>query len=493
MLFLNSSIRQNNFRQVLLTTLSSYTFKRRNTIFALSSGQGKCGVAVIRVSGPEAGTALKKLTAAQCLPRPRTAVLREIVNPIDKEILDKALVLWFPGPKSFTGENSCEFQVHGGHAVVNSVLSALQCTGLRPAEAGEFTKRAFLNGKLDLTEVEGLADLIAAETEFQRKQAYLQSEGILSNMYNSWRDILIKSLAHVEAHIDFEETEEFDEQILQNIFADIRKLKAEISRHLEDGCKGERLRNGVKAVIIGETNAGKSSFFNILCKKPASIVTPIEGTTRDVIEINVDINGYPVILTDTAGLRSETKDIVEQEGIQRAIFQINQADLLIYMVDIEKLLNSGCKTVKEYIDRINEFKIKHSHSKETIIILNKIDLIHKRKDRMSDLLDKENCLLVSCKDKDGFSAVTNKLTEKLRSLCLNPNKEHPSMTHIRHRKHLTDCLTFLENFEEEINTAHVVLFAENLRQAVYHLGQLTGRVTNEQILDIIFKDFCIGK
>ncbi|KAJ8911652.1 hypothetical protein NQ315_005998 [Exocentrus adspersus] len=318
-----------------------------HTIFALSSGlfyvilflkgQGKCGVAVIRISGPDSERALQLVTNLSDVPKPRTAILRSITHPRTQEVLDKGLILWFPGPRSFTGEDSFELQVHGGVAVINAVLDALgSIDRLRLAEPGEFTRRAFHNGKLDLTEVEGLADLLQAETELQRKQAFLQTQGSLSKVYNKWKNALIKCVASIEAHIDFDETDTLELNLLQVMMEDVKNLSNEIQNHLLDGHKGEILRTGVKTVIIGEPNVGKSSLLNILCKRPAAIVTPIEGTTRDILEVTLNIGGYPLVLADTAGLRSKTEDLVEKEGISRALQLYEKADLVLLIIDSEK-------------------------------------------------------------------------------------------------------------------------------------------------------------
>lgn len=289
------------------------------TIFALSSGHGRCGVAVVRMSGPASLTALKTMAGLRLkTPPSRTALLRNITDPKTKEVLDRGLVLWFPGPHSFTGEDSAEFHIHGGSAVVTAVLQALgSVPGMRPAEAGEFTRRAFQAGKLGLTEVEGLGDLIHAETEAQRRQALRQMSGDLGRLYQDWTHRLKRCLAHVEAFIDFSEDEQIEEGVLDQVERSISELQTEVERHLQDERRGERLRSGVHVVIAGATNAGKSSLLNTLCQRPAAIVSPIAGTTRDVVETALDIGGFPVVLSDTAGLR-DSPDLVEREGVRRA-------------------------------------------------------------------------------------------------------------------------------------------------------------------------------
>ncbi|XP_067416191.1 tRNA modification GTPase GTPBP3, mitochondrial isoform X2 [Emydura macquarii macquarii] len=370
---------------------------KRDTIFALSSGHGKCGVAVIRASGPASGAALQRLTGQQELPPPRAVTLRRIRDPSSAETLDKGLVVWFPGPRSFTGEDCAELQVHGGPAVVSGVLQALgRLPGLRPADPGEFTKRAFQNGKLDLTEVEGLGDLIHAETEAQRRQALRQMEGELGQLYQRWSEELTKALAHVEAFIDFSEDDNLEEDVLAGVDTAVQTLQREVTGHLQDGRRGERLRGGVHVVIAGPTNAGKSSLLNLLSRRPVAIVSPVAGTTRDVVESALNIGGYPVVLSDTAGLR-QSQDAVEQEGMSRA-----------------------------------------------------------------------------------------------RDRCGNPLAGSPSLTQARHRLHLTSCLDSLGRYHG-YKALDLVLAAEELRLARRHLGKITGRVSAEEILDIIFRDFCVGK
>ncbi|CAG9759581.1 unnamed protein product [Ceutorhynchus assimilis] len=487
--------------------------RQKSTVFALSSGSGKCGVAVIRVTGTEAGAAIKKLTNLQELPQPRTAILRSIKHPISNEVLDKGLVLWFPGPKSFTGEDSCEFHVHGGLAVVNQVLDALgNLHNLKVAEPGEFTRRAFLNGKLDLTEVEGLADLLKAETEAQRKQAFLQSHGSLSNLYEKWKQKLKHSVANIEAHIDFEETETLEYGLVEGVRENIHILCQEIERHLKDGRKGELLRNGVRTVILGEPNVGKSSLLNALCQRPASIVTPISGTTRDVIEVTLNIGGYPLILSDTAGLRNTSQDIIELEGISRAKDMYRKADLVILVIDFLNYLNwhdkcNSINNVKEYIQvYIKELGLsdliqtdecdlkdwKNMFSKSCVVVLNKTDLDTKN---LCGNMDNE-VVKLSCKSEDGIPELVDVLAQHLKVLCGDPSHEYPSMNQARHREQVQKCRNNLLLFLQEANnkeTGDLVIMAEYLRKALRNLGRLIGTVTSEEILDVIFRDFCIGK
>ncbi|HEX3862406.1 MAG TPA: tRNA uridine-5-carboxymethylaminomethyl(34) synthesis GTPase MnmE, partial [Stellaceae bacterium] len=315
----------------------------RDTIFALSSGRPPAAIAVIRISGPRAGEALKSLSGK--IPEPRKAALARIRNA-DNEIIDEALALWFPGPNSETGEDTAELQLHGGRAVIASVLGALgKIDGLRPAEAGEFTRRAFENGKLDLTAVEGLADLVMAETEGQRRQAFRQMKGLLGNRAEDWRARLIKALALVEARIDFSDEADVPQDLLKPALAVVRALAGEIGEALADTGRGERLRDGLVVAIAGPPNAGKSTLLNRLAQREAAIVSPTPGTTRDVIEVHLDLGGYPVTLLDTAGIR-ETDDAVELEGVRRAQARAAAADLVLWVTDVSAEIGSGETTAE---------------------------------------------------------------------------------------------------------------------------------------------------
>ncbi|KAF5294754.1 hypothetical protein FQA39_LY00238 [Lamprigera yunnana] len=486
----------------------SSTTMRKSTIFALSSGRGKCGVAVIRVSGPHASTALKEIAGLDTLCTPRYALLRNLCNPETKEVLDKGLILWFPGPCSFTGEDSCEFQVHGGIAVVSSILKALgSIKNFRLASPGEFTKRAFYNGKLDLTEAEGLADLLSAETEMQRKQALLQTKGHLSNIYKSWKYLLIKSLANLEAFIDFHETENIDNEVKDETVQIIIKLCDNIRKHLRHGTRGERLRNGVRTVLVGKTNVGKSSLINLLANRTVAIVTPVHGTTRDVLEVTLDINGYPLVLLDTAGIRPATTDSIEKEGISRTLDTCRESDLVILIIDSEQYLawyksNLGKPFFDFIIPHIENLNISNYlivkgandsvvFKKQCIIIANKIDLI---KDEDLYIFGSFHSI-ISCKSQKGLEHLINEITNQLKILCSEPSKEDPTMTQMRHREHLTKCLDYLEAFVNEKDSIDFKadLMAEQLRKALHQLNKLTGAFTTEQLLDIVFKNFCIGK
>ncbi|KAK0178152.1 hypothetical protein PV328_002129 [Microctonus aethiopoides] len=452
-----------------------------STIYALSSGQGKCGVAVVRISGIKASDALKKMTKIYDL-QARKAFLRNIFDPVTGEIIDKGLCLWFPAPNSFTGEDSVEFQVHGGSAILNALMSALSKLKFQPALPGEFTKRAFYNGKLDLTEIEGLADLIHAETEQQRRQALLQADGSLSNLYNNWRDDLSKSLAHLEAYIDFSEDDNIEDGVLDNCNDKIKQLVGNISTHLADGRRGEILRNGIRTVIIGQPNVGKSSLLNYLVQRNAAIVTPIAGTTRDIVELNTNILDYPVILADTAGLAASTDDVVEQEGIRRAKIHAEKADFIILMVDASVYLATG-KSFKDYIkyyvnilgmkelllDSSEEFR------KNSVVLVNKIDLIDNNESVLRDI-ENFGAVAVSCIKENGFSNLLETLSVKFRDICGNPTRENPTISQARHRVHLTNCVDYLKNYlsMSERCEYDMVIVTQQIRNAMRELGKITG-------------------
>lgn len=464
------------------------SFVQNDTIFALSSGFGKCGVAVIRVSGSETKNVLLKLTDRKKLPAPRKTFVSTLRHPTTKGLLDRALVVWFASPHSFTGEDVCEFQVHGGPAVTSAVINALSSmNGLRPAQAGEYTKRAFLNDKMDLTEVEGLGDLIHAETEAQRRQALNQMEGSLSQLYSGWSKDILKCTAHMEAFLDFSEDEALDDELIDSIISSLSNVKLKIEQHLADKQRGEILRNGVRVAILGYPNVGKSSLLNAIIQRPAAIVSPIAGTTRDVIETNLDVDGYPVLISDTAGV-CESEDTIEQEGIKRAFVKADQSDLLIIMVSAERLKTSA--DIEAEISKMKaEFGFDFQQKQEnTIVVVNKIDLqtfSHNKSD--DDIFE------ISCKTMSGFSDFMTVFIRKIKQLCGGATLgETPSVTQQRHRSHLQMCA---ENLANSINYIEkdVVISAEYLRMALSEIGKISGKISTEDILDVVFKDFCIGK
>ena len=437
----------------------------RPTIFALSSGRLPAAIAVVRVSGPQAGAALTALGGK--LPEPRKAVFRRLRQPDTKAILDEALVLWFPGPNTETGEDMAELHLHGGRAVVAAVQAELsKLPGFRPAEAGEFTRRAFANGKLDLTAVEGLADLVFAETEAQRAQAMRQLSGALGTRAEAWRQRLIAVLALVEARIDFSDEADVPEDLVAPALHAARELIEEIEKTLRDEHRGERLREGLVVAIAGPPNAGKSSLLNRLARREAAIVSPYAGTTRDVIEVHLDLGGYPVTLLDTAGVR-ESDDPVEQEGVRRAQARADAADLVLWVVDAA--------------DRAGGVVIQSSESKSKWIVRNKIDLAALGR-MTSQGYD------ISAKTGDGLDRLVGDLTAFAGDLF--DAGESPLITRERHRvamQHTVDSLRRALTADQE------ELVAEELRLAARALGGLTGRVDVEDVLDVIFRDFCIGK
>jgi tRNA modification GTPase len=437
----------------------------RPTIFALSSGRPPAAIAVVRVSGPAARSALEAICK---LPEPRRAALRRLRSPTSKAVLDDALVLWLPGPATETGEDMAELHLHGGRAVVAAVLDALaQLPGLRGAEAGEFTRRAFENGRLDLTAVEGLADLVFAETEAQRAQAMRQFQGHLGKRAEDWRQRLIGALALVEGGIDFDQ--EVPENLIEPALHAARELVEEIEKTLRDEHRGERLREGLIVAIAGPPNAGKSSLLNRLARREAAIVSPYPGTTRDVIEVHLDLGGYPVTLLDTAGVR-ESDDPVEQEGVRRARARAGAADLVLWVEDA---------TVR--VGNRNELK-------KQWIIHNKIDLV--------DSVTKQPAESANTFE---ISALTGAGLERLMAELAKFAAEFFSaaepalVTRQRHRDALRETGDALGRAVAAGPAGQEELVAEELRLAARALGRLTGRVDVEDVLDLIFRDFCIGK
>ncbi|XP_076318544.1 5-taurinomethyluridine-[tRNA] synthase subunit GTPB3, mitochondrial [Tachypleus tridentatus] len=486
-----------------------------STIYALSTPPGRAAVAVIRVSGPQVIMVLKRLARFKKIPEPRKLFLKKIFDPVNNKILDQSLVVWFPKPKSFTGEDCCELHVHSGTAVITSVLQALgKLPKTRPAEPGEFTKRAFLNDKLDLTEVEGMADLLNAETEAQQQQALSQMEGCLYNLYSGWKDRLKTCLAHVEAFIDFSEDENIEDGIMDVTLKSVQSIFNEIQNHLADNRRGERLRSGVKVVIVGEPNVGKSSLLNLICQREVAIVSPRSGTTRDVIEAALNIGGYPVLFCDTAGFQ-ETEDLVEQEGVKRAFHRLQQADLIIHVKhclelieqrNIGELVNNIYKPAflsafdTGNVDSQNNLRSEHAEplkNSEVIVAINKSDLLPEEiiKENLKEKLDKEcviSCCLISCKTGYGLNAFLSLLQNKIKNLCGDSGTFKSSLTRDRHRFHLIKCQKYLKDYVSEEET-DIAIKAEKLRKGLIELGMITGHVCTEEVLDVIFKDFCIGK
>ena len=447
-----------------------------DTIFALASGTGIAGVAVIRISGPGAFYALEALSDKK-QPKSRHAVLRELKDPVSGVRLDKALVLIFENPMSFTGEDVVELHLHGGRSVIAGVIDALAgFKNLRPAEPGEFSRRAFEHGKLDLTEAEGLNDLIHAQTAAQREQALAQLDGGLKDLYEGWRAKLVRHLAHLEADIDFPD-EDLPEGVAGAVLPNILLLNKNITQYLVDGRRGETLREGFRIVILGEPNAGKSTLLNALAKSDVAIVSEEAGTTRDVIEVSLDLLGFPVRLIDTAGLR-EGEGSIEKEGIRRALVKASDADLKLVLVradqwpqmpvSTQNLLDERTLLVITQIDRQDGFHVKHSEIPENLAGYTEI----------------------SVKSDHGLDQLFNWLNDYVQS-AMAP-REVPSLTRIRHRAALEETVEHLSRFEENAGF-DAVLAAEDVRMAARALGRITGRVGVEDMLDVVFGDFCIGK
>lgn len=435
------------------------------TIFGLASGHGRCGVSVVRISGPRALACAQKLCPAlQEIPA-NQALYTPLYTKIGV-LLDKILLLYFKAPRSFTGEDVVEFHCHGSSYIVETLLGDLANEeGCRLAEPGEFTRRAFENGKLDLTQVEGLYDLIHAQTDAQHHMALGQLNGALSQKYDLWRDALIKVLSYSEAAIDFAD-EELPEAFSEDIHKRITSLKGELEGHLENSY-GEQIREGFSVVIIGEPNVGKSSFLNHIANRDVAIVSDIAGTTRDMIEVSLNIKGHKVVFVDTAGLTRTPKDAIEEEGIQRARARADNADLKLLLLSVENPL------VPEGIEI----------DAKTLVLLNKSDKgMHKELPNLGNAPH----FMTSVKENKGISEVLSSVGERLSAL----NKEAIPLTRVRHRVALEKALGFLEQaFKEQ----DIGLKTESLRLAVYEIGRITGHVDVEDLLDVIFSDFCIGK
>ena len=442
------------------------------TIYALSSGPGVSGVAVIRISGSETSKVIKSLTGKQ-IPRPRVATLRKINNINTSELIDEGIILWFPGPESYTGEDMAEIHVHGGKAVVLAVQNEIsKIKNCRFAEPGEFTKLAFQNGKINLLKAESIADLITAETEIQRLQAIKIMKGKSSERFNELRDKLLKILSYVEAKIDFPD-EDLPEDNIKKIKENSLEVLNDINKILNDQKVGEIIREGFKIAIVGPTNAGKSSLINYLSNREVAIVSEIAGTTRDVVETHLNIDGYPVIISDTAGIR-DSKDEIEKKGIKLSLKKAENADLKLVVVDAKSIDFSGF---------LNDL-IK----KNAILVINKSDLLDKKLDQE---ISKLNHVLISLKDNLNIDELITKIKNNLRDKFIT--EEDILITRERHRQHLVQCADHLKNFLDKNNKKDFDKAAEDLRLATRHLGMIVGKVDVEEILGSIFNDFCIGK
>ncbi|MEE8516942.1 MAG: tRNA uridine-5-carboxymethylaminomethyl(34) synthesis GTPase MnmE [Alphaproteobacteria bacterium] len=446
-----------------------------DTIFALASGAGRAGIAVYRISGPGAGTAFTALTG-RALPAPRHAVRIRVGNGVSGDIIDDGIGLWFQAPESFTGEDVAELHLHGGPAVMAAVTEALGAIdGLRLAEPGEFSRRAFENGKFDLTQAEGLADLVNAETESQRRQARRQFDGALAAMFEDWRARLIAALAGAEAAIDFVDEEDVPADLMATMHHKILGIKDEITQYLDDNHRGERLRDGIYIAILGAPNVGKSSLLNGLARREAAIVSEIAGTTRDVIEVHLNLGGVPVIVADTAGL-GEAGDEIEGEGIRRARARAADADVKLTLFDAQSWPQMDDAT-RSLVDG------------DTIIVVNKADLADPSRGGAGPLSYGDRPVeVISVLRGDGMAALLQRIETEVAGKIETAGP--PALTRARHRRALEDCAQALTRCQAA-DAAELV--AEDLRLAARALGRITGRIDVEDVLDAIFKEFCIGK
>jgi tRNA modification GTPase len=422
-----------------------------DTVFALASGAGRAAIAIIRISGPESEAALTALCGT--LPLPRRAQVRAL-RDANGEMLDRAMVFWLPGPRSYTGEDSAELHVHAGRAVIDAVADRLAELGLRPAEPGEFTRRAFLNGKLDLVSAEAVHDLVAAETDAQRRQALRQLEGGLGDLYRDWSGRLRGALARQEALIDFPD-EDLPPEVEADLSASVRSLRQEIATHLDDRHRGEKLREGLCFAITGAPNVGKSSLINALAERDVAIVSPTPGTTRDAIETRIVLGGVPITLVDTAGLR-DTTDPIEAEGVRRARSRAAAADLVITVIEAgTPIIPSG------------------------LLVANKSDLFFEQR---------PGVLAVSALTGAGLPGLRARLATE--AIALTRSSGPPPLTRARHRTALVAAARWLADADDAVEPE---LRGEAMRLALRALGSITGLVGVEEILDSIFREFCIGK
>jgi len=442
------------------------------TIYALSTGPGTAGIAVIRISGPKTKEVIKKITSSD-LPKPRLATFKKFNKIYTNELIDEGILLWFPGPESYTGEDMAEFHVHGSRAVIEAIHASIsKIENCRLAEPGEFTKIAFQNGKLNLLKAESISDLVSSETEIQRQQAIKIMSGKSSDKFNLLRDKLLKILSNVEAKIDFPE-DDLPEDIIKNIKIDSKIIREEIHKILDDQKVGERIRKGFKISIVGPANVGKSSLLNYLSKRDVAIVSEIAGTTRDVIEAHLNIDGYPVIVSDTAGIR-ESKDEIEEKGIKLALKRAENADLNIILLESKSV---------DFTSFLNDLA-----DEKGIIVVNKSDL---GTEKLDDQIKKYNPIIISIKEEKNLDKLISSIKEKLKNKFIT--SEDILITRERHRKNLEQCLFHLKNFEEKNEQKDFDKAAEDLRLATRHLGAIVGKVDVEEILGSIFSDFCIGK
>ena len=442
------------------------------TIYALSTGPGVSGIAIIRVSGEDTSKVIKSLTGSK-LPKARIATLCKIYNINTSELIDEGIILWFPGPQSYTGEDMAEIHIHGGKAVILAVQNEIaKIENCRLADPGEFTKLAFQNGKINLLKAESIADLISAETEIQRLQAIKIMNGNSSDKFNEIREKLLKLLSFVEAKIDFPD-EDLPEENIKRIKNDSLDVISKIDKILNDQKIGEIIREGFKIAIIGPTNAGKSSLLNNLSNREVAIVSEIAGTTRDVVETHLNIDGYPVIISDTAGIR-DSKDEIEKKGIKLSLKRAENADLKLVVVDAKSI------DLSPFLNDLLKGN--------AILVVNKLDLI---KNKLDQDFSKFDHVIISLKENINIDKLIFKIKNNLKNKFIS--EEDILITRERHRQHLIQCLKHLKNFLDKNDKKDFDKAAEDLRLATRHLGMIVGKVDVEEILGSIFNDFCIGK
>lgn len=435
-----------------------------DTIYALASGHLPCGVAVLRISGPQAFCCLNLMVDSQ--PKPRQATLKTLRRPGGSEILDRALVIVFPGPASFTGEDCVELHLHGSRAVIRAVFAILeQQKSVRMALQGEFTRRSFESGKLDLTEVEGLSDLLSAETEMQRKHAIIQSGGAHRLLYQEWRSKLLECRAWIEAELDFSDEDDIPKDVSLRVNSQIQELHDDICQHLKNAAHGKRLRNGVQIILMGKPNVGKSSLLNWLANEQIAIVTDEAGTTRDLLEISVDLGGYPVVFIDSAGIR-DSLNVVEKIGVGRAIQKSEEADLVIWLSDQDNIA-----------DGKGDIAI-------NLHVRSKSDLIDSLPEQLSDIC------YISTKTGIGMDKFIDVVSSRVADMC--GVNDDILITRERHVKLLVNCVKNLVRYLDDTDLS-IELSCEQLRLSSHDLGSITGLIDVEDILGNIFSEFCVGK
>ena len=466
--------------------ISGLGFGDKDTIFALSTPHGKSAISIIRISGNEAMPALQTLTDSANRISPRRASLRKLLDPISRQPLDRAVVLWFPRGGSYTGEDTVELHLHGSPAIIRATLRALRSLcGLRPAQPGEFTQRALRNDRMSLLEVEALGDLVDSETEMQRRAAFNQLEGRLTRLYGQWTDKLLGAVASMEAHIDFSETEALGGSLATESLKTADEVLYSVSQFLEDSQLRERIRTGMTVAIIGPPNVGKSSLLNLLSQREVAITSPTPGTTRDIVECRLEVGGVPVSLCDTAGLRA-TRDVIECEGIRRAIARAESADVVVAVLDACEV-RSGMEVAEnlELIGRNISCDVNSilKSSSASYILVNKCDLLDTRPEL-------RNAHFISCKTNEGVSEFLEDLSLKVTALLECGVDDDVIVVGERHKFHLSEVV---DSLKRALVSDDVPISAEYLRHSLCHLGHITGKVGVEDVLDRIFSKFCIGK